>query len=115
MSLSDRAIWINKQPPQLVADIELYTTEAGGRTLAVLPGWGCPAMVDPVEKVAYDVWPILRETPLLPGDRRRLGLIFSNPEGADVLRKARSFFLWEGKLIGEGQVVDEDSLAEVFD
>jgi len=51
------------------------------------------------------VWPILDET-LAPGDRRRLGFVFlSGEKAADIMRKAGTFYLWEGRIIGEAVVV----------
>jgi hypothetical protein len=31
--------------PQLIADLTLYTTDEGGKKLAVQPGFGCPCAV----------------------------------------------------------------------
>jgi hypothetical protein len=92
-------------PPQLVADVTLYATDEGGRKLTAQPGWGCPccwSKSSPI--VGYDGWPLLNE-PLAPGDRRRLGFVFSSEEAADVLRKAGTFYRWEGGFIGEAIVV----------
>jgi hypothetical protein len=43
---------------------------------------------------------------LKPGDQRRLGFVFlSGEEAASELRKASTFYLWEGRFIGEAVVV----------
>lgn len=107
MSLSDRAAWINAQTPHLVADVTLYSTEQGGRRLDALPGWGCPCMIDPVARIAWDGWPILGDTPLRPGDQRRLGFVFLTEEAPGILSDAGQFYLWEGKVIGEATVSSE--------
>jgi hypothetical protein len=92
--------------PQLVADVTLYATVEGGRKHAAQPGWGCPcccSMSSPV--VGWDGWPLL-DGPLAPGDRRRLGFVFlSGDEAATVMRKAGTFYLWEGRFVGEAIVV----------
>jgi len=42
----------------------------------------------------------------MPGETRRLGFFFmSENDAADAMREAGSFYLWEGRLIGEARVV----------
>jgi hypothetical protein len=57
-------------------------------------------------RFGHNGWPQLKE-PLVPGDSRRLGFVFllSGKESADALRKAGTFYLWEGKFVGEAVVV----------
>jgi hypothetical protein len=101
-----RAEIIAAMPPQLVADVQMYATRDGGRKSTALPGWGCPCMVSRDEPLAgYDGWPQLGDTSLNPGDERRLGFVFLSPEGADVMRTAGRFYLWEGRFVGEARVV----------
>jgi hypothetical protein len=92
--------------PQLIADVTLYTTAEGGKKLAAQPGWGCPCCCSKSSPVVgWDGLPLL-DGPLAPGDRRRLGFVFlSGEEAADVLRKAGTFYLWEGRFIGDAVVV----------
>jgi len=58
----------------------------------------------------YDGWPKL-EQPLLPGDYRRLSFVLlpgdhlTAEESATALRKAGTFYLFEGIYIGEATVV----------
>lgn len=94
--------------PQLVADVRMYETAAGGRASAALPGWGCPVSVSKDEQLeTWDALPLLRDVPLGPGERRRLGFVFlSGEEAAEALRKAGRFYLWEGRFVGEAVVVD---------
>jgi hypothetical protein len=55
----------------------------------------------------FDALPLLRDEPLLPGQRRRIGFVFLSPEQALVaIRAARRFYLWEGRFVGEAEVVD---------
>jgi hypothetical protein len=54
----------------------------------------------------YDGFPLLGETPMKPGEKRRVGFVFlSGDEAAKVMRAARKFYLWEGKFIGEATVI----------
>jgi hypothetical protein len=101
-----RAEALLAMPPQLIADVILYPTAEGGKMLAAQPGWGCPCCCSKSSPVVgYDGWPLLKE-PLAPGDSRRLGFVFlSGKEAADVLRKAGTFYLWEGRFVGEAVVV----------
>ena len=92
----------------LIADVHLYSTEEGGRNVAVLPGWGCPRAPRNDEQIstAYDGWAQLGDTPMAPGDTRRFGLVFlSGEEAATVLREAGEFYLWEGRFIGKARLV----------
>ena len=93
--------------PQLVADVTLYPTSEGGRVSAALPGWGCPCLVSEFQPFkGYDGWPLLGDTPLAPGNQRRLGFVFSvGEEAAEFFRNAGAFYLWEGRFIGEAIVV----------
>lgn len=92
---------------QLTADLILYPSSEGGRTLTALPGWGCPCAISKSQPiVAYDEWPLLGDTTLEPGARRRLGFVFlSGEEAAQIMIKAGKFYLWEGRFIGEAVVV----------
>jgi hypothetical protein len=94
--------------PQLVADVTLYPSSAGGRRSIAYPGWGCPCCVSKEQPVVgYDAWPLLGDKPLEPGDKRRLGFVFlSGEEAATMLWDAKTFYLWEGRFFGEATVVD---------
>lgn len=86
----------------------MYRAEEGGRSGPVYSGWGCPCMVSKIEPlIGYDAYPILGDSPLLPGDTRTLGFYFGAEEEAAVVRRnARRFFLWEGRFIGEAQLIE---------
>jgi hypothetical protein len=101
-----RAEALLNMTPQLVADVWLYPTIDGGKKLTAQPGWGCPCSSEKSRNsVFYDAWPLLNE-PLAPGDRRRVGFVFlSGEEAAAVLRRAGTFYLWEGRFIGEATVI----------
>jgi len=106
-----RAEALRRMSPHLVADVYLYPTADGGKQLTVQPGWGCPcACSKSSDTVFYDAWPLL-EAPFAPGERRRLGFVFlsgeslSGEDSAAILRRAGTFYLWEGRFIGEATVV----------
>jgi len=103
---STRAEWLRSVSPQLIADVVLYPTVEGGKNLTALPGYGCACYCTKSTLASgWDGWPLL-EGPLAPGDRRRLGFVFlSGEQAAEVLRKAGTFYLWEGRFIGEAVVV----------
>jgi hypothetical protein len=49
---------------------------------------------------------LLGDTPIEPGEKRRLGFVFlSGEEAADIVRNAGTFYLWEGRFIGEARVI----------
>ncbi|MGN6747034.1 MAG: hypothetical protein ACTHJS_00405 [Xanthobacteraceae bacterium] len=95
---------LNSGSPQLTADVFLYPADEGRNKLL---GWGClccPSKSSPV--FGYDGWPLLGDTTLSPGEKRKLGFVFLNgEESANALRKAGKFYLWEGKFIGEAVVI----------
>ena len=103
----DRARRLLASSPQLVADLTLYPTSLGGRESAAFPGWGCPCCISKGEPiVGYDGWPLLGESPLEPGEQRRVGFVFSSgEEAAAIMRNAGRFYLWEGGFIGEAIVI----------
>ena len=101
--------------PAFVADLRLYSTEDGGRKQPAYPGFGCPCFLEKIElkrgvdgwanPPAYDAWPLLGDAPIRPGEARRVGFVTLTPESADVLSLAGRFYLWDGRFIGEAQVV----------
>ena len=53
----------------------------------------------------YTGWPQLEE-PIEPGQRRLLGFVFlAGQEAVDALRVGDTFYLWEGRFIGEAVIV----------
>lgn len=96
-------------PAQLTAEVRLYETADGGRESAMQPGWTGPVMTDTTTRpmIGWDALPLLRDQPLHPGETRTLGFVFLSGEPAvQALREAGIFYLWEGRFIGEGRVVD---------
>jgi hypothetical protein len=104
--MKTRADALREKSPQLVADVLLYSTEAGGKKLTAQPGWGCPCSCSKsTDATFYDARPLLDE-PFRPGESRRLGFVFlSGEEAAAAFRRAGKFYLWEGRFIGEATVV----------
>jgi hypothetical protein len=101
-----RAEQLRVMSPQLVADVTMYATDQGGRNYVAQPGWGCPCMISKSQPLTgWDAWPLL-DSPIGPGERRRLGFVFlSGEEAAKIFRQAGFFYLWEGGFIGEAAVV----------
>ena len=115
--LEQRAEKILATPPHLIADVTLYATAEGGAMLVKHPGWGCLCCRSKTDYVAtecsqralfgYDGWPQLT-APLAPGEQRRLGFVFllSGNEAAEALQKVGTFYLWEGRFIGEARIAN---------
>ncbi len=94
-----------RRSPDLTVDLYLYPTEAGGRRGPIGLGWGCPCSKDDSLKEGWDGYPLL-QSEMMPGERRRLGFVFlSGAEAVASLRSCERFFLWEGRLIGEAEIV----------
>jgi len=103
---ADRAASLKAMKPQLIANVRLYATEDGGKAYPAFPGWGCPCMVSQERPFSgYDGWPILDE-PIQPGEQREgAPFVFLLAEGAEAMRQAGQFYLWELGFIGEAIVV----------
>lgn len=90
--------------PDLTVNLHIYPTEAGGRSRPIGLGWGCPCVKDDLQE-GWDGYPLL-ESEMTPGERRRLGFVFlSGAAAVSALRPSGRFFLWEGRFIGEAEVI----------
>jgi hypothetical protein len=95
--------------PVFLAKITLYPPKQGGREHPIVGGWrgeeswfGCPCKFDPKDFTAWDCRILNGLESLNPGDAKTFGIVFLSPEIAPVMRKVAKFYLWEGKIIGEG-------------
>lgn len=91
--------------PDLIADLRLYSTGDGGKRLPLLLGYGCPCSTERNVREAWTGYPLV-DSPMMPGEERRVGFIFlSGREAVNALSGTDCFYLWEGKLIGEARIV----------
>jgi hypothetical protein len=105
--MTDPEPW-QSRTPDLVADVRLYPTESGGRRIPALLGWGCPCFASKgTGERGWDARLQLGDEPFAPGTERRVGFVFLWPEGAETMKRAGHFYLWEGRFIGEAQVVGD--------
>jgi hypothetical protein len=88
---------------QLLAEVTLYPTDKGGRRGPTASEWfGCPCKISRDDSHGWDCRILLGGIPMSPGETRRVEIIFLSPEQAiPALRAAGTFFLWEGRVIGE--------------
>jgi hypothetical protein len=84
--------------------IRLLPTDAGGRQGPTPDRWfGC---IFAYQGEMYDCRLILEESgSLFPGSEAIVPIQFLNPGVVSYLRQGSRFELWEGKIIGEGEVV----------
>ena len=90
--------------PQLIGTLQLYRTEDGGRKSSISEGFRCPSFSQKEFRGqnGWTCFPLVGETPLAPGETRRLGFIFLMPELAiKEYLAAGIFYLWDGRLTGE--------------
>lgn len=93
--------------PDLIAEVLIYLTEDGGRSTAIQPGYGCPCFTEKQTRDGgWDARLQLGDRALEPGIRLQVGFVFLSSEGAEIMRRARKFYLWEGRFIGEASVTD---------
>jgi len=92
----------------LIADAWLYPTDQGGKSQPVSSGCcPCKTTIAP-EEPAWDGWPILGEVELQPGETGRFGWMFlSGDQAASTFKRARKFYLREGRITGEAVVVTD--------
>jgi len=91
--------------PDMVVDLYLYPTTDGGKTKPVGIGWGCPCSNDQSLTEGWDGYPLL-DSEMMPGERRRVGLVFlSGSAAVEALEGNDRFYLWEGRFIGEAAPV----------
>ena len=95
--------------PEVVADVRLFPTDEGGKTIPILSGYRCPCVVSETSREGWDVLVDVGEEPFHPGTSRRVRLRFLTPEGREAIVSARSFFLREARIVGEATVVGGDA------
>ena len=89
----------------LIVDLYLYPTAAGGWKGPIGLGWGCPCSKKKNLKEGWDGYPLL-ESEMMPGEWRRLGIVFlSGDDAISALKTSDRFYLWEGRFIGEANIV----------
>ena len=106
--VDDRARILKTRTADLVACLTLYAPAQGGYTRDIHLGWGCPCFPDRSLSAGWDAWPLVGEEPLRPGETRTVGFVFlSSDEAAQRMRQAGTFYLWDGRIIGEAHVLPE--------
>jgi hypothetical protein len=89
----------------LTADLYLYPTKSNGRKGPIALGWGCPCSKDKSFQEGWDGYPLLASE-MVPGERRLLGFVFlSGAQAVSALRSCERFYLWEGRCIGEAEII----------
>jgi len=96
--------------PDLIADVTLYSTADGGRKGPLrgdLHEWfGCPCKLQKSDEQAWDCRFLIKGLVIQPGETRRLGVVFLSREIAlPMFVGAGRFYLWEGRIVGEAEVV----------
>ncbi len=97
--------------PHLIADVTLYSTVDGGRKGPLrgdLHEWfGCPCKLQKSDEQAWDCRFLIKGLVVQPGETRRLGMIFLSREMAlPIFTGTGRFYLWEGRIIGEAEVLE---------
>jgi len=112
----ERAARMRELAPAFVADLHLYPTEEGGRELPIHLGFCCPCFVEKVgpksgvegwadPPTGYTACPLLGDSPMHPGETRRVGFVSLSDESVQALVSAGRFYLWDGHFVAEAKVV----------
>ena len=97
---------MSEPTPDLIADLRLYMPEEGGRTNQIRPTFRCPCAVTNVKPaMMHTVELLLGSEPMSPGESRRIEFSFLTLNGADAMRRAGKFYLWDGAFFAEAVIV----------
>lgn len=102
----------------LRARVRLYSAKEGGRPLKPeCPYLGCIAMIDPSTRTGNDIRLHLNHlaAPVQPGETFEAPISFLTTEGEERLIEAGRAFLWEGRVIGEIEMLPESPLPDLID
>jgi hypothetical protein len=102
---------MSRLTPDLLVDVTLYRTQDGGRPYPLrgdlTDHFSCPCKINKDDFNAWDARLLIAGLVIQPGDSRRLGMAFlSAPQAVPLFVQAGHFYLWEGGIIGEVQVVE---------
>jgi hypothetical protein len=93
--------------PDLIADVRLYAPDEGGRNNQIRATFRCPCAVTNINPaMMHSAQLLLGSEPMSPGESRRIGFAFLTTEGADAMRQAGKFYLWDGKFFAEAVIVE---------
>jgi len=93
--------------PDFFASITLYASNQGGRQHPIVGEWfGCPCKFDPKDFTAWDCRILTNGERLSPGETGQFGMVFLTPEAGRLFRTVRTFYLWEGHIIGEASPIE---------
>ena len=98
---------MNKIEPDIMAKVFLYLTENGGREGPTPDNrLACPMVI---QNEMFDCWLLLDGIgSIAPGDTVVVPIIFTMPEIVlDILNPGDKFQLWEGRIVGEGVVLEK--------
>src|SRR5579872_823008 len=90
----------------IIAKIHFYATDRGGRKVAIPPPhFGCPFEID---NRSYDCRVMIqKKQPVQPGVTNLFPVEFIRPDlVVPKLSIGQTFFLWEGRHIAEGEVIE---------
>jgi hypothetical protein len=96
---------MNDLGPDLIADVTFYPTERGGRREPTGAKWfGCPCTpkLDPPE---YWDCRLFYETPIHPGETRRVAVKFLHKDAVPIFQAAGHFYLWDMRIIGKAVII----------
>lgn len=105
-TFSVRADALARRKPDLIAHVRFLRSEEGGREGPVPNGFGCPCKLNKQDAQANDAR-ILFEQDWTPLGSNVTGKVFFDhgEDAARAYREAGHFYLWEGKIIAEADVI----------
>ena len=109
MAYEQRAEALKRLRPHLIVDLHLYAKPSQVPSEPIAPGRGCPCFADR-QRTSHGWYgnPMLGDEWMHPGETRRVGYFFlSSQEAADSLSRNPKFYLWERRIIGEAEIVQE--------
>ena len=96
--------------PDFLAKITLYSSDQGGRQHPIVGEWfGCPCKFDPEDFTAWDCRILTNSVQFSPGETREFEMVFLTPQAGRLFHVVRTFYLWEGHIIGEAHSISREN------
>jgi hypothetical protein len=98
---------LSGKKPDVWVDLKFYPVDQGGPEREKSQGWECVCFED-IErtKPGHHGWPLLADKPMGAGETRRVGFVFlAGDSVAEEYRDVGKFYVWEGRVIGEADIV----------
>lgn len=97
---------LSQRKPEFLAIVRFYPTDEGGRKGPVPNGFGCSCILTKLAKQSNDVRLLFDKDWTKLGEEAVVSFFFLHgEEAAKRYREAGQFFLWEGRIIADVNIL----------